>query len=108
LIVEDEWSLKRDARPSIEDPMRTGFVGEQVIHWARLAKGMKDAIVALHRGSGGYPTNAFVTSASDQQLGLVDGADLGHEITARVVGALLAIIVAAYDDETFLIWEPSH
>lgn len=106
VVVEDEIRLKRDPKPDVGGLLRTAFVGELVIHWAELAKGMEDAILVLHRGSGGYPTNAFVTSASEQQLGLVDGADLDHDIAGLVVGALMAVIVAAFDDETYLIWEP--
>jgi hypothetical protein len=107
VVVEDEIRLKRHPKPSVDGLLRTVFVGELVLHWAGLAKGMEDAILVLHRGSGGYPTNAFVTSVSEQQLGLVDGADLDDDIAGPVVGALMAVIVAAYDDETFLIWEPS-
>jgi hypothetical protein len=58
-------------------------------------------------GSGDYPTNAFVTSASAGELGLVDGADLDSRMADRVVGSLLAVVVAAYDAETYIIWEPS-
>jgi len=37
----------------------------------------------------------------------VDGADLDSSIAGRVAGSLLAVIVAAYDAETYIIWEPS-
>ena len=37
----------------------------------------------------------------------MDGADLDSSIAGRVVGSLLAVIVAAYDAETYIIWEPS-
>ncbi len=107
VVVEDEANWKRYPKPSLDGLLLTGFVGEQVIHWAALAKGMDDAVVVVHRGSGGYPTNAFVTSASAEELGLVDGADLGSGVAGRVVGSLMAVIVAAYDNETYIIWEPS-
>jgi hypothetical protein len=106
VVVEDELSLKRDPKPSLDGLLLTGFVGEKVIHWASLAGGANNAIVAVHRGASGYPTNAFVTSASAQELELVDGADRDSDIAGRVVGSLMAVIVAAYDAETFLIWEP--
>jgi len=106
VVLEDELRLRRHPKPSAGG-LLTGFVGEQVVHWAGLADGTEAAILTVHRGSHGYPTNAFVTSASQQELGLVDGADLDHEITGVVVGSLVAVIVAAYDAETFLIWEPS-
>jgi hypothetical protein len=107
VVVEDEANWKRYPKPSLDGLLLTGFVGEQVIHWAGLRGGPEDAIVVVHRGSGGYPTNAFVTSVSAEELRLVDGADLDPEIAGRVVGSLVAVVVAAYDDETFIVWEPS-
>lgn len=107
VVVEDELSSKRDPKPSLDGLLLTAFVGERVIHWAGLEGGTDDVIVAVHRGSHGYPLNAFVTSASADELGLVDGADLDSDVAGRVVGSLLAVIVAAYDAETFIIWEPS-
>jgi len=107
VLVEDEANWKRYPKPSLDGLLKTAFVGEQVIHWAGLEGGPEDAIVVVHRGSGGYPTNAFVTSASAEELGLVDGADLDSDLAGPVVGSLVAVIVAAYDAETFIIWEPS-
>jgi hypothetical protein len=107
VVVEDAIREKRDPKPSLDGLLRTAFVGEMVVHWAALAKGMEDAILAVRRGSSGYPTNAFVSSVSAEQLGLVDGTDLDHDIAGAIVESLVAVIVAAYDDETFMIWEPS-
>jgi CBS domain-containing protein len=107
VVVEDELGLKRDAKPGLDGPLLTGFVGEKVIHWANLAGGTDDAVIAVDRGSGDYPTNAFVTSVSAEELGLVDGADLESDIAGAVVVSLVAVIMAAYDAETYIIWEPS-
>jgi hypothetical protein len=107
VVVEDELSLRRDPKPSLDGLLLTAFVGEQVIHWAGLEGGTDAAILTLHRGSHGYPRNSFVTSAPAQELELLDGADLDPDIAGRVVGSLMAVIVGAYDDETFIIWEPS-
>ncbi len=107
VVVEDELSLKRHPKPSLDGMLKTAFIGEQVIHWAGLEGGPEDAIVAVDRGSGDYPTNAFVTAVSAQELGLVDGADLDHDIASPVIGSLMAVIVSAYDAETYIIWEPS-
>jgi hypothetical protein len=106
VIVEDELRLKRDPKPSLDGLLLTGFVDEKVIHWAPLVDGTEAALLTLHRGSHGYPTNAFVTSASVEELGLVDGADLEADIGDLVVESLVAVTVSAYDDETYLIWEP--
>jgi hypothetical protein len=106
VVVEDELSLKRDPKPSLDGLLLTGFVGEKVIHWAGLEGGAEDGRVAVDSGSGDYPTNAFVTSVSAKELGLVDDADLDHDIAGPVIGSLMAVIVAAYDAETYIVWEP--
>lgn len=105
VVVEDELRLRRNPKPDVDLP--TALVGERVIHWADLSGGPDAAILTLHRGSAGYPLNAFVTSASEQELGLVDGTDLDSDIAGAAVRSLVAVIVAVYDAETFLIWEPS-
>ncbi|HEV3320791.1 MAG TPA: hypothetical protein VG147_01215 [Solirubrobacteraceae bacterium] len=107
VVVEDELGRRRDPKPSLDGLLLTAFVGEQVLHWADLADGTEAAILTVDRGSHGYPLNAFVASASAQELGLVDGADLDSDIAGAVVRSLMAVIVAAYDDETFVIWEPT-
>jgi hypothetical protein len=107
VVVEDELRSKGDPKPSVDGLLPTAFVGEKVIHWASLSDGTEAAILTLHRGSHGYPTNAFVTSASVDELGLVDGADLDHDVAGLVVASLAAVIVAAYDADSFLIWEPA-
>jgi hypothetical protein len=104
VVVEDCLRLRRDPKPSLDGLLLTAFVGEKVIHWAGLEGGTDAAILALHRGSGKYPLNAFVTAAS--KLGLVDDVDLDSDIASAVVGSLVAVIVAAYDAETYIIWEP--
>jgi hypothetical protein len=106
VVVEDELRLRRDPKPSLDGLLLTAFVGERVLHWADLVEGTEAAMLTVHRGSHGYPRNAFVTSTPAQELGLLGGADLGQDIAGLVVGTLVAVIVAAYDDETFLIWEP--
>lgn len=105
VVVEDCLRERKDPKPSLDGLLLTAFVGERVIHWAELEGGTDAAILTLHRGSGKYPLNAFVTSAS--KLGLVDGADLDSDIAGAVVGSLVAVVVAAYDSETYIIWEPS-
>jgi hypothetical protein len=106
VVVEDELRSRRDPNPSLDGLLLTAFVGEKVIHWAGLEGGADAAVLTLYRGSHGYPRNSFVTSAPAQELELLDGADLDHHIAGRVVGSLVAVIVGAYDDETFIIWEP--
>jgi hypothetical protein len=107
VVVEDDLRLKRHPKPGLDGLLLTGFVDEKVIHWANLAGGTDNAVVAVHRGASGYPTNAVVTVAPAEKLGLVDGTDLDSAIGETVVASLMAVIVAAYDAETYIIWEPS-
>jgi len=106
VVVEDELRSKRGPKANLGGLLLTAFAGEKVIHWAPLADDGEAATLTLHRGSHGYPTNAFVTSASPGELGLEDGADLDSDIADAVVGSLVAVIVAAYDADSYLIWEP--
>jgi hypothetical protein len=106
VIVEDDLRLRTDPK-SDAGGLPTGFVGEKVIHWSALAGDAHATIDVLRRGSGDYPLNAFVTSAREDELGLVDGAELGSDTAGAIVRSLVAVIVAAYDAETFLIWEAS-
>ncbi len=107
VVVEDELHLKRDPKPDLDGLLPTAFVGERVLHWSNLTGGTEAAVIVLHRGSHHYPLNAFVTSASEDELGLVNSADLDCDIAGAVVRSLVAVIVAAYDAESFIIWEPS-
>jgi hypothetical protein len=107
VVVEDELHLKRDPKADLDGLLPTAFVGERVLHWSNLTGGTEAAIIVLHRGSHHYPLNAFVTSASEDELGLVNSADLDCDIAGAVVRSLVAVIVAAYDAESFMIWEPS-
>ncbi len=107
IVVEDELRLKGDHKPSLDGLQPTAFGGEKVVHWASLADGAGAAITTLDRGSHGYPTNAFVTEASPEDLGLAHGADLDSDFGGSVVASLAAVIVAAYDADSFLIWEPA-
>lgn len=106
VIVEDELRSKCDPKPSLGGLLLTGFVDEKVIHWAPLVDGTEAALLALHRGSHGYPMNAFVVSVPPEDLELVDGSDLGVGIAEASIKSLAAVVVAAYDADSFLVWEP--
>jgi hypothetical protein len=107
MVVEDELRRRKDPKPSLDGLLLTAFVGELALHWADLADGTDRAILTVDRGSHGYPLNAFVTSASASELGLVNGVNLDSDIAGGVIESLVAVVVAAYDAETYIIWEPS-
>jgi hypothetical protein len=106
VVVEDEASRKRDPNPSQSGALETGFAGEQVLHWASLENDWDRAAATIERGSYRYPTNAFVSSGSPANLGLKEGAEVPSDLGRAVASSLVALIVAAYDGETYIIWEP--
>lgn len=109
LIVEDEVRRRKDPTRSAHGKLATAFVGERVIHWSSFADVSADSMLQVLRlGSHGYPLNAFVTSAAENELGLTIGADLDPNVGHAVINALMAVIVAAYDAETYMIWEPDR
>jgi hypothetical protein len=106
VVVEDEMRLRRDPSPFVAG-VSGGYVGERLLHWSRLADGSTAALDAINV-SHDYPLNAFVTSASEEMLDLVHGADLPSGIGTAVAASLVAVIVGAYDAETFIVWERSE
>lgn len=106
VVVEDEVRLRSDPNTDVDGLLLTAFVDDSVLHWADFGDGAEPAVQVLHRGSHGYPLNAFIVSATTKELGLVNGADLDSNIGDAIAQALIAVIVAAYDAETFLIWKP--
>lgn len=55
VVVENDLRLKRHPEANLDRMLLTGFVGERVIHWASLAGGTDDAVLAVHRGASGAP-----------------------------------------------------
>lgn len=109
VVVEDDLREKGGANPDREGSLLTAFVGERVIHWTELGADadIDAAVTTLHLGASGYPLNAFVTSANEAELGLLDGTDVSSDIVSTMIGSLMAVIVGAYDGVSFVIWEPS-
>jgi hypothetical protein len=73
-----------------------------------LARGADLAVRLLNAGASGYPLNAVVTSTPEEELDLTDGEELPPAIGTTVARSLMAVIVGAYDGETFMIWQPSE
>jgi hypothetical protein len=58
----------------------------------------------IDQGASGYPLNGFVVTRSAADLALVDGQDAPEHLAQDVVSALIAVVVAAFDAESFLLW----
>jgi hypothetical protein len=105
VVVEDDVARRSDpfvARISIP----SAFFGDRVVHWCDLEPGSGAAAAKVIRSSAfGYPLNAFVATKSCADLGLINGRSLGGTLVSAVVGSLLAVIVSAFDNESFLVWD---
>jgi hypothetical protein len=93
LLVEDD-SARRG------DPVRRGpvaYVGDRMVRWCAIDD--TERVSALLR-SAAYPLNAMVVSRDPVELACTQGHDL--EVSS-VNGAIMALIVAAFDAETYLV-----
>jgi len=103
VLVEDSTAGRTDPHFSHRGEP-SAFIGERVIHWSDLSAGGPQAMEVVAWGTGGYPTNAFVLTQSSQDLGLVDRQDAPKDLAEEVAASLLAIVVAAFDAESYLLW----
>jgi hypothetical protein len=84
----------------------SAFIGDGVVHWCELKPGIGTAgTEAIRESAFGYPLNAFVTTRSVSDLRLVDGQAVATGFADQVAASLLAIVVSAFDAESFLLWD---
>ena len=104
LIVEDD--LRRPNDPVMETlPFPWASIDDGVVHWCDLSASSDEDITAtIRRGASGYPLNAFVVLQPCQSLGLAPGAHLGSPLADDLASTVAAIIVSAFDAESFLLW----
>jgi len=103
VLVEDSASRRGDRSVSRRGEP-SAFIADRVLHWGDLAAGSKNAVEVIAWGTTGYPTNAFVVTRSSADLGLADLQDAPENLAEEVASSLMAIVVAAFDAESFLIW----
>jgi hypothetical protein len=103
VVVEDDLMLRTD--PILVGPV--AFVGERVLRWVSFDTESLDAPTKLIRtGSSGYPLIAYVVDSSPQDMGVSPGAELGNKFFDCVVRSAMAVIVSAFDAETYLVLRP--
>ena len=105
VVIEDELAERTD--PWIERTrIESAFIGDRVVHWHELTpKSGADACAAVKTRSSGYPTNAFVTTTTAAELELSRGQALSDVFASSVVRSTIAVLVAAYDAESFVVWD---
>lgn len=105
VIVEDDVGRRTD--PSLATrSVPSAFIGDRVVSWAVLDQTGSGTVATETIGmvSSGYPRNAFVITKSAVDLGLSQDQSLPADFAANVAASTLAVIVSAFDDESFLIW----
>lgn len=107
VIVEDD--LLRRTDPGVaRGTSPLAFVGDRVLHWSDLAPGAGICgSEAIRQGASGYPLNAFVSTEASGDLGLLDRQQVLKDVPDRVAASLWAVVVSAFDAESFLVWSNS-
>jgi hypothetical protein len=106
VIVEDD--LSRPTDPAIiASEIPCALIEDRILCWSDLSPG--NGATAVKRtgyiGSG-YPRNAFVVSRSAAELGLADRQQVPETFLRQVTDSLMAVIVAIFDAESYLVWTP--
>jgi hypothetical protein len=106
VIVEDDlWRRTDETLEKFNAQSPISFVDNRVIHWCDVKQeNGADCVDVVNKGASGYPLNAFVISKFAGELGLVDREDVPEGLPSEVAESLLAVIVAAFDAETFMVW----
>jgi hypothetical protein len=103
VLVEDDLRRRRDP-VATRSGLASAFIDDRLVHWSDVRAPCEGAVDAVDQGASGYPLNGFVVSRSAAELGLVDGHDAPDHLARDVVSALIAVVVAAFDAESYLLW----
>ena len=105
LVIEDELSPPGDPVLA-EHADRVFLCGNDVYHWRPVTAALDAAALTELLGSAtsGYPTNGFVVVADPSGWGPF--AELADADLAALAAGSEAVLVAAYDAEGLLWWEP--
>lgn len=104
LVVEDDVGRRGDPAVASSEAA-TSFIGDRVVSWADLKPGACELAARVTNYASGYPLNAFVSSRSAAELGLVDRGTLSEGFGARVAATVMAVIVSTFDAESYLVWD---
>jgi hypothetical protein len=104
VLVEDDVQRRTD--PGLEaESLSSAYMGDDVVHWSDLAVGSGTvAAETVKGGAFGYPLNAFVSTRSPTELGLAEHTQVAAAAALEIANSLTAIVVSAFDAESFLVW----
>lgn len=103
IVVEDEMARRGDAWIERETERSFAYFDERLVHYADLDHGLASDV--LSDATSGHPTNAFLVRSGHAALGLESELTLGADGIDRIVATLDVVIVAAFDAESYMIWE---
>ena len=104
VVIEDDLAMRTDSElKQLDTP--SAFLGNRVVHWSDLKEDCAPAAADVVKESAmGYPLNAFVMTKTSAQLGLANGRPVPDGFLEEVASSLAAIVVAAFDATSFLVW----
>jgi hypothetical protein len=107
LVVEDELALDTDPNADPHAELVADGQGG-IFYWMAVTPSTVAAGPDfIDMSSSGFPTNAFLLGGSIDDLGVQAGRVRCVERLARTLQAsLIAVIVAAFDAESWVIWSP--
>lgn len=105
VVVEDDVGRRGDPALS-KRRAPSAFIGDRVICWSDLDRPGSGAaaVQTIAEAASGYPRNAFALTQTAADLGLSEGQSLPVDFAAKAAGFLAALVVSAFDDESFLVW----
>ncbi len=110
LVVEDEFSSRGDAWLSKKEYLTgisTGYVDDHVLHWSPLDPNNIDlTIKTIEVGSHGYPRNCFVASVNNEFMNTFIDKSLHTDVIDKIAESIVALVIGAFDDESYVVWEP--
>ena len=108
LIVEDD--LRRANDPVMGTlPFPWALIDGGIVHWCDLsASSGEDITATIRRGASGYPLNAFVVLQPCRSFGFTPGGHFDSQLASEVASTVAAIVVSAFDAESFLVWGQNH
>ncbi|HST68754.1 MAG TPA: hypothetical protein VLI94_03740 [Solirubrobacterales bacterium] len=103
VVVEHDMARASDP-VLVKETEPLALIGERVLHWCDLRDGARAGAKTIIRGAHGHPLNAFLTKSTSAELGLADRQQIPEDLPRLLVESLVAVVVSAFDGESFLIW----
>ncbi len=105
VVIEDDLAGPTD--PGFDKwNVPSAIIGNRIVHWLDLRPGSTMTTVnEITTYCVSHRLNAFVSTRSSVDLGLVDRQPADENLARAVVGSLLAVIVFAFDETSFAVWD---